>query len=268
MLTPLKKLDEYKWLNEVSAKTLQIVCRDLDLSFKSYFKKKGGKPKFSSKRDRKIGFPVNSQWFYFKDANFVKIEKLGNVKYKTDYKLTYGMDVKYSNPRISFENFKWVLTFCVEFENQELTLNKYSMGIDIGIKSTMVVAYGDNKIEFANINKSKKVRELKEKIKRLQRTICRKYECNRKGNIYIKTNNIRKLERKLHKLYSKLSNIRHNYIHQCTHKLISLFPKKVIMENLNVRGMLKNRHLSDSIQEQNFYEIIRQMEYKCKWNGI
>ena len=119
-----------------------------------------------------------------------------------------------------------------------------------------------------NINKSKKVRELKKRIKHTQRNISRKYEANRVGNIYYKTNNILKEEYKLKKLYAKLANIRENYIHQSTHKLIALRPARIVMEDLNVQGMMKNRHLAKAIAEQCFYEIKRQMRYKSDWNGI
>ncbi len=132
----------------------------------------------------------------------------------------------------------------------------------------MVVAYGNESIIFHNINKSKKVRELKKRIRNLQRVISRKYEVNRVGKKYIKTNNIIKLENKLRRLYARLNGIRHNYIHQCTHELISLLPCRVVMEDLNIMGMMKNKYLSKAIQEQCFYEIIRQMKYKCEWNGI
>jgi putative transposase len=142
------------------------------------------------------------------------------------------------------------------------------MGIDLGIKETMTVAYGDEQIVFHNINNSKTIRNLKKQMKHLQRSISRKYEANKQGKKYIKTKNIERLEDRLRKMYARLTNILTNYIHQCTHKLVSLLPCKVVMEDLNVQGMMKNKHLSKAIQEQCFFEIIRQMKYKCEWNGI
>lgn len=269
MLTIIKRQNDLTWLNEISARSLQIVCSDLNRVFQRFFNKTGGFPKFKSKKRCKSAFPVKAQTLYFIDRNDLRIENFGKIKYKTDYVFKYGLrQIKALNARISRTNGKWMLSFGMECENQAPTLTDKPMGIDLGIKETMVVAYGNESIIFHNINKSKKVRELKKRIRNLQRVISRKYEANRVGKKYIKTNNIIKLENKLRKLYARLNGIRYNYIHQCTHKLISLLPCRVVMEDLNVMGMMKNRHLSKAIQEQCFYEIIRQMKYKCEWNRI
>ena len=269
MLTIIKRQNDLTWLNEISARSLQIVCSDLNRVFQRFFNKTGGFPKFKSKKRCKSAFPVKAQTLYFIDRNDLRIENFGKIKYKTDYVFKYGLrQIKALNARISRTNGKWMLSFGMECENQAPILTDKPMGIDLGIKETMVVAYGNESIIFHNINKSKKVRELKKRIRNLQRVISRRYEANRVGKKYIKTNNIIKLENKLRKLYARLNGIRYNYIHQCTHKLISLLPCRVVMEDLNVMGMMKNRHLSKAIQEQCFYEIIRQMKYKCEWNGI
>ena len=112
------------------------------------------------------------------------------------------------------------------------------------------------------------MRELTKRIERLQRSISRKYEANRIGNRFVKTNNIVRAEERLRKLQARKANIRQNYLHQTTHQLVSMLPYRVVMEDLNVSGMMKNRHLSKAIAEQGFYEFIRQMRYKCEWNGI
>ena len=133
-----------------------------------------------------------------------------------------------------------------------------------------VVAYGDRQLVFHNINKSKRIRDLNKRIRHVQRGISRKYEASKKrtGGRYEKTNNIRREEEKLRKLQARKTNIRSNYLHQTTHTLVSMLPRQVVMEDLNVSGMMKNRHLSKAVQEQCFYEFIRQMQYKCAWNGI
>lgn len=267
LLTPLKKQDEFMWLNEVSNYMLCVSCADLSDSFSRFFKKQSGHPKFKSRKKAKNSFPVRSNYLYFKDGTS-NIEKVGRVKYKTDYELPQGRGFKYSNARVSFKNGKWMLSFGIECENQAQELNDYSMGIDLGVKDLAVVSYGDDSLVFHNINKSKTVRMLKRNIKLLQRRISRKYEQNKQGNKFVKTRNIERCEDRLRKMYARLSNIRNNYIHQTTHKLVSLLPKRVVMEDLNVRGMMKNRHLSKAVQEQCFYEFIRQMKYKCEWNGI
>lgn len=91
---------------------------------------------------------------------------------------------------------------------------------------------------------------------------------NKKGNSYCKTRNIIKSEKELLKLNHRLTDIRHNYLHQITSEIINRKPKFIVLEDLNVKGMMKNRHLSKAVQEQCFYEFYRQMEYKCRWNNI
>lgn len=268
MLTPLKNDGEHDWLYEVSNTSLQRVCSDLNEAYQGFFKKRTGFPKFKSRKRSKAKFPTSSEELWFDEKGFAHIAKIGKTKFKTDFNLPVGTACKFTNARISNVNGKWLLSFGMECENQALELNEYNVGIDLGIKDSAVVAYGDKKLIFTNINKSKKVRTYKKRIKHTQRSISRKYIANKQGKKYVKTNNILKEEEKLRKLYARLSNIRTNYIHQSTHTIISLLPKKVIMEDLNVSGMMKNRHLSKAIQEQCFYEWIRQLKYKCEWAGI
>ena len=266
-LTPLKKREEYLWLNEVSNTSLQNICIDLDKDFKGFFKKLNGYPKFKSKKKSKNIYPVCCNRFYFKDNIHIQIQILGIVKCKTDFKVPIGKH-KFSNVRLSKELNKYFISFGLECENQVRKLNDYSMGIDLGVKELAAVSYGDDSLIFHNINKSSKMRKLNRELKHLQRSVSRKYEENRQGNKYIKTNNIIKLEKKIYKINRKISNIRTNYIHQTTHKLVELLPKRVVMENLNVSGMMKNKHLSEAIAEQGFYRFISYMKYKCEWNGI
>lgn len=266
LLKPLKNDGEHEWLYEVSNTSLKIACQDLDKAYKSFFKKQSGFPKFKSRKRSKSNFPAR-ETIYFKDGK-VTIEKLGKVKYKTNFDLPQGRDAKFSNPRISFINGKWILTFGMECENQAPELTEKKVGIDLGVKDLAVVAIDDESMVFHNINKSQRMKKLKRKILHLQRSISRKYEQNRVGNKYCKTNNILRQETKLRRLHARLSNIRSNYIHQCTHYIVSKLPCRVVMEDLNVSGMMKNEHLSKAIQEQCFFEFIRQMKYKCEWNGM
>lgn len=267
LLTDLKKNEEYKWLYEVSNSTLQRSCMDLAKAYDMFFKKIHGHPRFKSRKRDKPSFPVcdsiGKTWF---SAETVNIQKVGKVRYKTNYDIPFGNKQKFSNPHISYTaNGKWILTVGVECENQAPILTEDQMGIDLGIKELAVVAYGDNSLVFHNINKSRTMRKLNQKLKHLQRNLARKYKQN---GSYEETNNVRKEKDKIKRLYYRISNIRKNYIHQITHQLVSLLPNRVIMEDLNVMGMMKNHHLAKAIQEQNFYEFKRQMTYKCQWNGI
>ena len=264
--TQLKKQDEFKWLNEVSNTTMVESMRNLDSAFKRFFKKTGGYPKFKTKRKSRQSFYVRHNNLYFLD-NICNIEKIGKVKFKTNYDIPKGRNIcRFSNPYCSFDGKYWYLSFGFEVEENQTTLNNnLSIGIDLGIKDLAVCSNG---MVFKNINKTKKVKKLKKRLKRLQKQVSRKYELNKQGNKFIKTNNIIKLENKIKLIYRKLSNIRNNHIHQATNKIIKLNPYRVVMEDLNVRGMMKNKHLSKAIAEQCFYEFIRQMKYKCEFNRI
>ncbi len=269
LLTPLKKEEEYMWLKEVSNTSLQLICQDLEKAYQGLFAKRAKLPKFKSRKKSKPNFPTRSDAMYFKDKSIVSVEKIGKVRYKTDFEFPIGKGYKFSNARISYVNGKWMLSFGMESENQAPVLTDKSMGIDLGVKTTAVVAFGGEKFEFHNINKSKKMRFYKKKLTHLQRSISRKYEAIKtKAGRYEKSNNIIKQENQLRKLHVRIANIRQNYIHQTTHTLIAMLPKQVVMEDLNVSGMMKNRHLSKAIGEQCFGEFIRQMKYKCEWNGI
>ena len=103
---------------------------------------------------------------------------------------------------------------------------------------------------------------------RLQRRISKKYLINKRGESYCKTSNIIKAEKKLLKLNHRLTDIRHNYLHQTTTEIINRKPKYIVLEDLNVKGMMKNKHLSEAVAGQCFYEFYRQIEYKSSWNNI
>ena len=266
--TQLKKEEDFKWLNEVSNTTMVESMRNLDKAFKLFFKKKAKYPKFKSKKISNKSFYVRYDSLYFKDT-ICNIEKIGKVRFKTNYNIP---KCKYSNPYCSYDGKYWYLSFGYEQNENQVELDKkLSIGIDLGIKDLAICSNGTI---IKNINKSIVVRKLKKRLKRLQRQVSRKYDNLKnnktfvKGEKFIKTQNIIKLERKIKLVYRRLNNIRNNHIHQATNKIIKFYPYRVVMEDLNVSGMMKNKHLSKAIQEQKFYEFIRQMKYKCEFNGI
>jgi len=272
VLTQLKQSNNYVWLNEVSAQTLNTTILDLDDAYKRFFKKINGKPKFKKKSKVTPKFPARCDCIYFING-LVNIEKIGKVKYQTNYNLPQDRKVcKFSNPRIKYENDKWILSFGMECNNQTQKLTDNSMGIDLGIKELAVVSFDNKQISFKNINKTKRVKKLNKKLKHLQRKVSRKYETNNKNKRYekkwFKSNNILIVEKQIKKIYNKLSNIRKNYTHQTTRQLVNLLPYRIVMEDLNVSGMMKNRHLSKAISEQCFYEFMRQIKYKCEEHNI
>ena len=261
--TKLKKEEDFKWLNEVSNTTMVESMRNLNKAFKSFFKNKSCYPKFKTKRKSSKSFYVRYDHLYFK-GDICNIEKIGKVRFKTNYKIP---SCNYSNPYCSFDGKYWYLSFTFEDNENQVELNEdLSIGIDLGIKDLATINVLDKPIK--NINKTKRVKKLKKRLRRLQRQVSRKYEANKEGNKFVKTNNIIKLEKQIKLLYRKLSNIRKNHIHQATNKIIKMYPFRIVMENLNVSGMMKNKHLSKAIAEQGFYEFIRQIKYKCKFNKI
>ena len=268
MLTPLKKQGEYLWLNDVSNRTLQRACADLAEAYSNFFAHRAGFPKFKSKKKAKPAFPtadgVGVLWF---SETHVQIQKIGKVAYQTNYDIPLGRECKFSNPRVQFvkASGKWILTVGVECESQAPVLTSKPMGIDVGVKDLAIVAFGDEQFVFHNINKSKRVRTLERKQRHIQRAIGRKYCTN--GN-YNKTRQVQKYERIFRDIQFRLANIRSDYTHKTTHALVSMLPQTVVMEDLNVSGMMKNRHLSKAIKDQRLYEFICQMQYKCEERGI
>lgn len=195
----------------------------------------------------------------------VHIEKIGKVLYHTNYDIP--KQEKYTNPTCSYDGKYWYISFGIEYdENQAIEHTDESIGIDLGVKHLATLSNQDKPIK--NINKIKRVISLKKKLKRKQRQVSRKYLMNKENDNFIKTQNITKLEKEIRLIHRKLTNIRDNHIHQTTSMIVNQMPKRVVMEDLNIQGMMKNKHLSEAIQEQKLYEFIRQMKYKCEWNDI
>lgn len=135
----------------------------------------------------------------------------------------------------------------------------------MGVKDLAICSDGTI---FSNINHAHEVRRLDKKLRRLQQQLSRKYEMNKDGQKFVKTKNIVKLEKLVLRVRRRLTNIRQNHRHQATAAIIKKMPRMVVMEDLNVSGMMKNRHLSKAIQNQGFFEFIRQMTYKADWHNI
>ena len=167
---------------------------------------------------------------------------------------------------MSFNGRCWVLTFGLELKNEVDIPTDNVIGIDLGIKYLAVCSDG---VVYKNINKDVSVKKLEKRLKRLQRKVSRKYKLNKKGgNRYIKTNNIKKLEKDIKHIHRRLKNIRLNHLHQTTADIVKTKPCKVVMEDLYIKDMMKNKLMAKHVQKIGLYEFIRQMKYKCEWNGI
>ena len=272
-LTQLKKTEEFNWLNNYSNNITKQSIKDACLAYQRFFKHQADFPKFKSKRKSRPSFYIDNCKIEFSE-NKVKLEKLADSKKQNKQKINWiklteknriPLNCKYYNPRVTFDGINFWVSVGVDYEeNTEQPIND-GIGIDIGIKDLAICSDGNT---YKNINKTKRIKKLKKKKRRLQRRVSRKYLKNKKGCSYCKTSNIIKSEKELLKLNHRLTDIRHNYLHQVTSEIIKREPKFIVLEDLNVRGMMKNRHLAKAVQEQCFYEFYRQIQYKCLWNNI
>ena len=205
----------------------------------------------------------------------------------------------YSNPRINYDGKYWYLSFSYneedlkDYKNNQIELINNSLGIDLGLKDLVIVSNQNNTYskKFRNINKSSKIKKLEKKLKREQRKLNRKllmnidsYEENNiisnKDNKEYKSRkpvyrkeiyqckNIQKQNYKIRLIYKKLKDIRTNYIHQITNEIVKTKPFQIVMEDLKISNLIRNKHLSKSILDAKWYEIRRQIEYKCERLGI
>ena len=249
--------------------SLIAACHDLDMAYKKFFAKQNRFPKFKSRKRSRNIYPARSDRFHFVDCKYLKVEKLGNIRYKSDYMFPIGVHEKFCNVRISNDNGKWMVSFGIECENQVFDLSDTPMGIDLGIKTLATVAFGDQIYKFDNINKSKKMKKLHHKEVIYQKRMAYKLECaKKKYGRYESSSNYKKLKEKYSKVCRKQSNIRENYIQQITKSLVDMLPCRVTMETLSVKQMAKMQSIAKHVwnMKLNRFEVV--MEYKCLMRGI
>ena len=271
--TQLKKLPEYKWLNRVSNDVTKQAIKEACKAYINFFKKQAKYPKFKSKKHSKQSFFQDGFKIRFTDTH-VKVEGFPKSRKRNKQKLNWiklcekgriPTNCKYMNPRFTYDGLHWYVSVSVDVDDGLNTLSNEGVGIDLGLKDLAVCSDGNT---YQNINKTQRVKKLEKRRRMLQRSISRKYNMNKEGVRYKKTSNIIKREKELLKLTRRSTNIRRNYLHQTTSEIIKRKPSFICIEDLNVRGMMKNRHLSKAVQQQSFYEFRRQIEYKSAWNHI
>ena len=271
--TQLKKLQKYEWLKGVSNSATAQAIKDACDAYKRFFKGQSKYPKLKSKKHSKPSFYQNSFYIQFTDV-YVKVEGFPQSRKKNRQRLNWiklcekgriPTGYKYFNPRFTYDGLYWWVSVGIEVDSNTDIPSNDGIGIDLGIKDLAVCSDGNT---YKNINKTQKVKKLEKRKRRLQRSVSRKYEKNKKGEHYCKTCNIIKKEKDVLKITKQLTNIRHNYLHQTTSEIVKRKPSFICIEDLNVRGMMKNRHLSKLVQQQCFYEFRRQIEYKSEWNNI
>ena len=224
--TKLRHSDEYAWLLDISNNVTKQAIKDACTAYKNFFKGLQKFPRFKSKKRSMPKFYQDNVKIQFSNTH-VKFEGFSSNRKANKQKMNWvrlaehgriPTDVKYRNPRISFDGLK--------------------------------------------------VKKLEKQKRRLQRSISRSYEKNKKGESYCKTNNVIKKEKLLLKRNHRLTNIRKNYLNQTISEIVNRKPRFICIEDLNVSGMMKNRHLSKAVQEQGFFWFRKQLEYKCNDKGI
>ena len=271
--TRLRHSDEYAWLLNVSNNVTKQAIKDACSAYKNFFKGLQRYPRFKAKKKSMPKFYQDNIKIQFSNTH-VKFEGFSSSRKANKQKLNWvklaehgriPTDAKYRNPRVSFDGLNWWISVCVEFPDCRDRPNHDGIGIDLGIKDLAICSDGNT---YKNINKNQTVKKLEKRKRRLQRSVSRKYEHNKKGGSYCKTNNIVKKEKLLLKVNHRLANIRKDYLNQTTSEIVNRKPRFICIEDLNVSGMIKNRHLSKAVQNQGFFEFRKQLEYKCNDRGI
>ena len=271
--TRIRNSDEYAWLQDISNNVTKQAIKDACNAYKNFFKGLQQYPRYKTKKRSMPKFYQDNIKLKFTDTH-VKLEGFSSSRKANKQKLNWvrlaepgriPADARYMNPRISFDGLNWWISVGIECPDSREELSEQGIGIDLGVKDLAVCS--DNHT-YKNINKSQTIKKLEKRKRRLQRSVSRKYEQNKKKGKYCKTKNVIKKEKLLLKVNHRLTNIRKNYLHQTTSEIVDRKPRFICIEDLNVSGMMKNRHLAKAVQSQGFYEFYRQLEYKCKNAGI
>ena len=271
---------EMKWIKEVSSKATKQAIMNGDKSFRDFFKKAKGFPRFKKKKnqDVKAYFPKNNKTDWTIERHRVKIPTLGWVRLKEFGYIPTNSIVK--SGTVSQKADRYYVSILVEetdikISNSNIGIkifnhNNEGIGIDLGIKDFAICSNGN---KFKNINKTSTIKKVEKKLKREQRKLSRKYESlkirNKKekgGNVT--RQNIQKQIVKVQKLHQRLTNIRTDYINKIVSSIIKQKPSYTTIEDLNVKGMMKNKHLSKAIASQKFFEFKTKLTVKCKENHI
>lgn len=245
-LTKLKKEEDTKWLKEVNSQTLQFALRSLDTAFVNFFRGNAKFPRFKS-RKHKNSFTV---------PQFGRIEdgKLNIPKFKDGIKIKLHRELKGKIGKMSITRTptgKYFVSIFTEQEIDQLPINDKAIGCDLGIKDFVITS--DNK-KFKNNRYTKKYAR---KLKKAQQNLSRK----QKGS-----NGFEKQKIKVAKIHEKIANSRLDTLHKVSKELVDE-NQVICIEDLNVKGMIKNRRLSKHIADASWGKFVNLLEYKCDWYG-
>ena len=257
-----------RWIKDVSSKSVKQAMTYGEKAFKRFFKGLSSFPIFKKKGKNELGayFVKNNKKdfeFYrhkikIPTLKFVRVKEYGYIPKNTNIKS--GTITKIAN--------RYFLSLIIEVKDIVKTENTSTkgLGIDLGIKDTAICS--DGKI-FKNINKTIKVKKLKKKLKREQRKMSRSYEYSKSKKIKLQElKNFNKKKLKVQKIFYRLNCIRDDYNNKMVNEITRVKLKYITIEDLKVSNMIKNRHLSKAIQEQNFYSIRTKLINKCKERNI
>ena len=259
---------EYSWIKEAYSKSVTQAVNNGQTAFENFFNHKSAFPKFKKKgrSDMKMYFVRNNPKDCLCERHRIKIPSLGWVRIKEKgYIPTTKDGYVIKSGHVSIKADRYYVSVLIEIKNNRIASHSSEgIGIDLGLKDFAIVSNGKT---YKNINKSAKLKKLEKKLTREQRSLSRKYENIKKGGSTQKRN-IQKQRLKIQKLHHRIDNIRTDYINKIIAEIVKTKPSYITIEDLNVSGMMKNKHLSKAAASQKFYEFKTKLEAKCKENGI
>ena len=255
------------WLKEAYSKAVKKSIEDGYTAFTRFFKHQSAFPNFKKKgkSDVKMYFVNNNPTDCRCERHRINIPSLGWVRIKEKgYIPTTKDGWKIKSGTVSIKTDRYYVSVLVEIPDTKVTNNRNEgIGIDLGLKNSIIVSNGKT---YKNINKSARLKKLEKQLRREQRRLSRKYENLKKGEFTQR--NIQKQRLKVQKLYHRINNIRTDYINKTIAEIVKTKPSYITIEDLNVKGMMKNRHLSKAVASQKFYEFRIKLKAKCKELGI
>ena len=264
----LPKNPDKLWMKEVSSKSVKRSIENGCVAFTRFFKHQSAFPNFKKKgkSDVKMYFVKNNPKDCRCERHRMNIPSLGWVRMKEKgYVPTTKDGYVMKSGHVSIKADRYYVSVLIEIPNNKTADNsKEGIGIDLGLKDFAIVSNGKT---YKNINKSAKLKKLEKQLIREQRSLSRKYENLKKGESTQRAN-IQKQKLKVQKLHHKIDNIRTDYINKTIAEMVKTKPSYITIEDLNVSGMMKNKHLSKAVASQKFYEFRTKLQAKCKENGI
>ena len=256
------------WIRDAYSKAVKKSIEDGCTAFTRFFKHQSAFPKFKKKgrSDVKMYFVKNNPKDCACERHRIKIPTLGWVRLKEKgYIPTTKDGWKIKSGTVSIKADRYYVSVLVEIPDPQAVTNRNDgIGIDLGVKDFAILSNGKT---YKNINRSARLKKLEKQLRREQRCLSRKYDNLKKGEVTQRAN-IQKQKLKVQKLHHKIDNIRTDYINKIIAEIVKTKPSYITIEDLNVSGMMKNRHLSKAVASQKFYEFRSRLKAKCDANGI